>query len=149
MTSRIFVTRSEAETEALGAQLGAALSPPAWIGLVGPLGAGKTRLVQGMARGMGYEGRVRSPTFVLENRYPARTLLLHQDLYRLERADSELEAGWEENERAVIFVEWAERSGYRPERSVWIEVEPIAENERRIIVDVPVGSPVLALESLV
>lgn len=125
-------TRSEAETVALGRSLASALQPPVWIGLRGPLGAGKTRLAQGIAQGLGYAGRVRSPTFVLENRYPAATPILHQDLYRLDRVDEEILAGWEENEDAVILVEWPERAAETPERAVDIEIVPLGPEEREI-----------------
>lgn len=125
-------TRSEIETMALGRSLAAALEPPVWIGLQGPLGAGKTRLVQGIVQGLGYAGRVRSPTFVLENRYPARVPILHQDLYRLDRVDDEILSGWEENEDAVILVEWAERAVESPDRAVYIVIVPCGPQEREI-----------------
>ena len=104
-----WLSRSEDATLRFGKALGSALAPPIWIGLRGDLGAGKTRLVQGIAEGLGYQGRVRSPSFVLENRYLASILIQHQDLYRLEEPDEELLAGWEENRDGVIVVEWADR----------------------------------------
>jgi tRNA threonylcarbamoyladenosine biosynthesis protein TsaE len=72
-------------THALGAALAPLLAPGDVVALVGPLGAGKTRLVQGIAAGLGVEGRVTSPTFVLVRRYAGRLPLLHCDAYRLER----------------------------------------------------------------
>ena len=76
--------------------------------------------MQGIAQGLGYTGRVRSPSFVLENRYRAQVLIQHQDLYRLEAPDEEIATGWEENDRSVILVEWSERAGSYPPR--WLEV---------------------------
>ncbi|MCB9463108.1 MAG: tRNA (adenosine(37)-N6)-threonylcarbamoyltransferase complex ATPase subunit type 1 TsaE [Candidatus Eisenbacteria bacterium] len=125
MTILVWRTRSEEETVSLGRALALALVPPVWVGLTGPLGAGKTRLVQGIADGLHYPGRVRSPTFVLENRYAASVPIVHQDLYRLSDVDEEILAGWEENVDAIVLVEWAERADERPERAVSIEITPI------------------------
>ena len=72
-------------TAALGAALAPLLEPGDVVSLVGPLGAGKTRLVQGLAAGLGVAERVTSPTFVLARRHRGRLPLLHCDVYRLER----------------------------------------------------------------
>jgi len=100
---------SERQTVGFGEWLGRALAAPAWIGLIGPMGAGKTRLAQGIARGLGYAGRVRSPSYVLEHRYRGRRLILHLDLYRLEEAGDDLQGEWEGAGDGVVLVEWAER----------------------------------------
>jgi len=130
MRERVWVSRSEAETLRLGQCLAEAVLPPVWIGLDGALGAGKTRFVQGFAAGMGFSGRVQSPTFVIENRYGGRVPLQHQDLYRLARPDDEILAGWDENESGVILVEWARRAETVPDRAISIRIERLAtENE--------------------
>ena len=105
------VTRSQEETEALGARLGATLGAGDTLLLVGDLGAGKTTLVRGIARGLGIDPEeVSSPTFVLINEYRGRLTLHHVDLYRLEGAAvddlglEELSAGG-----GVVVIEWAER----------------------------------------
>ena len=72
-------------TAALGAALAPLLEAGDVVSLAGPLGAGKTRLVQGLAAGLGVAGRVTSPTFVLARRHRGRLPLLHCDAYRLER----------------------------------------------------------------
>jgi len=72
-------------TAALGAVVAPHLLPGDVVSLAGPLGAGKTRFVQGLAAGLGVEGRVASPTFVLVRRHRGRLPLLHCDAYRLER----------------------------------------------------------------
>jgi tRNA threonylcarbamoyladenosine biosynthesis protein TsaE len=77
-------TRSEAETEALGEELGRAAFPGAVLLLEGPLGAGKTVLVRGVARGLGVAGLVTSPTFTLLDVHEGRLPLFHVDLYRVE-----------------------------------------------------------------
>lgn len=115
-------SRSAAETRCFGELLGAGLRAPVWLGLSGPLGAGKTLLAAGIAAGLGYRGRVRSPTFVIENRYLAPTPIRHLDLYRLETPDDELVASWDEDDRSVFLVEWSERAQERPARSFTIEL---------------------------
>lgn len=132
MTRLDWLSRSEEETERFGRLLGEALVAPAWIGLSGPLGAGKTRIAAGMAHGLGYRGRVRSPTFVLENRYQGRAPVRHLDLYRLETPDEELVASWDEDDRSVILVEWAERALERPRRMLEIALDPVGADERWI-----------------
>ena len=105
-----WISRDEAETLDFGRRLGRALRPPVWIALMGDLGAGKTRLAQGICEGLEYPGRVRSPTFVLENRYRGRAPIRHQDLYRLEAPDEEMAFEWEDDRESVFLVEWAERA---------------------------------------
>lgn len=123
MNRLVWKSGSEAETLAFGEALGTALVAPSWVALTGDLGAGKTRLAAGIARGAGYLGRVRSPTFVLETRYAARTPVRHLDLYRLERPDDEMVASWDEDERSIVLVEWAERAAERPERTLELSIE--------------------------
>ena len=104
------VSRSAAATEALGAALAPALRAGDVIALSGPLGAGKTRFVAGLARGLAPGARVRSPSFTLVNEYAGAPPLFHLDLYRLERAPEAESLGLEEYaERGVLAVEWGER----------------------------------------
>src|SRR5262245_9640971 len=91
------ISHSPAETEALGEAWGRAASPGLVIGLSGDLGAGKTQLVKGLARGLGISARVHSPTFTLVNVYAGgRLTLFHLDLYRLETKEQIHSAGLEE-----------------------------------------------------
>jgi tRNA threonylcarbamoyladenosine biosynthesis protein TsaE len=88
MMDRVSVeTTSEDETRALGAQLGAAAKPGDVFILLGGFGAGKTTLVQGIAQGLGVEGPVTSPSFVIANEYDGRIPIYHLDLYRVEVMD--------------------------------------------------------------
>jgi tRNA threonylcarbamoyladenosine biosynthesis protein TsaE len=64
--------------------------------LSGTLGAGKTAFIQGFAKGLGYQGRVTSPTFGLQNVYEARLPLYHFDWYRLAQPEEVVDLGWEE-----------------------------------------------------
>jgi tRNA threonylcarbamoyladenosine biosynthesis protein TsaE len=98
--------------QALGEHLGAALRVGDGVALVGPLGAGKTTFVQGLARGMGVPGdrHVASPTFALVNQHPGRTPLTHADFYRLNSLAELAELGLDEaHDRSAVVVEWADR----------------------------------------
>jgi tRNA threonylcarbamoyladenosine biosynthesis protein TsaE len=107
-----FISHSPAETEALGETWGRAAQPGLVIGLSGDLGAGKTQLVKGLARGLNITARVHSPTFSLVSIYEGgRLVLYHLDLYRLDTLEQITGAGLEEylNTRGVTVVEWAEK----------------------------------------
>jgi tRNA threonylcarbamoyladenosine biosynthesis protein TsaE len=113
MSSRLtFRARSPEETEALGRALGAALRGGETIALIGDLGAGKTLLARAMARGLGFDGPVPSPTFVLERRHKGRTLeMRHWDFYRLdENSDVEELGFFDRGVGQVVVVEWPERA---------------------------------------
>ncbi len=117
----------------IGRAVGSGLRGPAWIGVVGPLGAGKTRFIQGAAQGLDFRGRVRSPSYVLEHRYPGGRLpIRHLDLYRLESPDAALEAGWEEDDRSVVMVEWADRLDEHPQGALAVTILPDDGQTRRI-----------------
>jgi tRNA threonylcarbamoyladenosine biosynthesis protein TsaE len=106
------ISHSPAETIALGETWGREAERGLVIGLCGDLGAGKTQLVKGLARGLGIAERVRSPTFALVNIYAGGRLpLFHLDLYRLETREQILAAGLEEylQPDGVAVIEWAER----------------------------------------
>ena len=123
VTSISFVTHSIEETHQFGARLGHLVGPGTVIALSGDLGSGKTTLTQGIARGLGIDARVTSPTFTLVNEYEIgnSSRLIHMDSYRLadgrddssDAAVSEAETfGIEDvldDEDAVIVIEWAER----------------------------------------
>lgn len=100
---------SAAATEALGEAFASALRPGDVVALRGPLGAGKTRFVQGVARGLHPGQRVRSPSFTLVNEYPGPTPLFHLDLYRLETRDVDGLGLEEYAEQGPLLVEWGER----------------------------------------
>jgi tRNA threonylcarbamoyladenosine biosynthesis protein TsaE len=155
------ISYSAAETEQLGEAWGRAGQPGLVIGLRGDLGAGKTQLVKGLARGLGISARVHSPTFALVNVYTGGRLpLFHLDLYRLETLEQVLAAGLEEYLRpeGVTVIEWAERwfqverpkfEVHSPQSTVdhgsclthhasrlthlrWVHIETLTETERRI-----------------
>ncbi len=108
-----YLSHSELETEAVGRELGQSLSPGAVVACWGDLGLGKTALIRGLARGLGYSGRVTSPTFTIVNEYEGGRLpLFHFDLYRLEGEEDLFSIGWEDylDRGGVCAVEWSERA---------------------------------------
>jgi tRNA threonylcarbamoyladenosine biosynthesis protein TsaE len=136
-----FISHNSAETESLGETWGRAAQSGLVIAMSGDLGAGKTQLVKGFARGLGFHGRVHSPTFSLVNVYSGgRLTLFHLDLYRLESRDQILTAGLEEylNPPGVAVIEWAERLESEKGkieiggRLMRVNFEITSETERRI-----------------
>ncbi len=108
------------ETWALAREVAATLKPGDVVCLEGDLGAGKTTFTQGLAKALGVQGRVTSPTFCIVQEHRAEraapgapSLLVHMDLYRLHGEDDVLAIGWEDylEEGAVAVVEWPERAG--------------------------------------
>jgi tRNA threonylcarbamoyladenosine biosynthesis protein TsaE len=136
-----FLTASVDETIALGTRLGALLEAGDFVALEGPLGAGKTRIAEGIARGLGVDPaqRIPSPTFTLVNEHEGRLTLLHVDLYRLESADELEGLGWRDylERPAVMVVEWLSVVGpeHAPADRIDITMAPIAiEGDRRRVV---------------
>ena len=113
MSASLVVRAETAEAmQALGERLGRALRAGDVIALVGPLGAGKTTFVQGLARGAGVppERHVASPTFALVNEHPGRVSLVHADLYRIAGERELLELGLDDAfDRAAVAIEWLDR----------------------------------------
>ncbi len=138
-TLRELVTRSAAETEAAGERLGGRLRKGDLLLLEGPLGAGKTTLVRGIARGLGVESMVASPTFQLVRLHRGPTQLAHVDLFRLTRSAELADLGLEDLlDAGVVAVEWGERlSGAHPERSGSVRIEPLAAVRRRLTLEGP------------
>jgi tRNA threonylcarbamoyladenosine biosynthesis protein TsaE len=150
------ISRSPSETEAIGEKCGNTARAGLVIALCGDLGAGKTQLVKGLARGLGIRDRVTSPTFALVNTYGGgRLTLFHLDLYRLDTREQIMSAGLDEylNPQGVAVIEWAERwflekphvpskaegslrlvpgSGLATPWLRWVEIDVISESERRI-----------------
>jgi len=113
------ISHSESDTFNLGESLGRDLRGGEIILLNGPLGAGKTMLVKGIAAALGIDREeVTSPSFTLVNPHPGRLLIYHIDLYRLDEGASAAHAvDLDEvltDEQAVVVIEWAERLGHYP-----------------------------------
>ena len=126
-------TAAVEETERLGEALASALRIGDVIALSGPLGAGKTRFVTGLARGLAAGARVRSPTYTLVNEYPGRLVLVHLDLYRVEPAEAEALGLEEYLERGVLVVEWGEKlPAARRAEALVLEFAIVSESERAV-----------------
>lgn len=136
MTDWITTTGSEDETLALGIQIGRLIEQPILILLQGDLGAGKTVLARGIARGLGVPEQtpITSPTFTLMNHYPARLDLYHFDLYRLSDPDELIELGFDEfaHGSGVSLVEWPERLDDRGFDRLRLELVRQGEDQRQI-----------------
>lgn len=126
---------NEADTERLGAALAAMVGPGDVIALHGPLGAGKTRFVQAVAKALGCDDQwINSPTFILIQEYDGRLPVYHVDAYRLKDTDEFLEIGGEEilNGDGVCLIEWAEKvEDVLPRDHLAILIEVTAEHTRR------------------
>lgn len=133
-----FISHSAAETESLGEEWGREAQRGLVIALSGDLGAGKTQLVRGVARGLGITTRVHSPTFTLVNEYVGgRLRLFHLDLYRLETPQQLQDAGIIEflKPEGVAIIEWAERiarEDWRGTQCRRVMIKVPSETERRI-----------------
>ena len=134
-----FISDSESLTRAIGVAIGHALGPGAVVALTGELGAGKTRLAKGLAAGLGVvdDRAVNSPTFVLINQYAGRCPVYHLDLYRLPPESDLAPLGFEEccDGRAVVIVEWADRSAAAmPDGALWIRMTATGKTTRHFAV---------------
>lgn len=133
-----FWTNSPADTERLGQQLGKLLAPGQVVALQGPLGAGKTALIRGIARGLGVTEPVTSPTYTIVNEYSTgRVPLFHFDMYRLSGPEDLFDIGWEDylERGGVCVVEWSERILDALERPLSVRIERLErENARKITI---------------
>jgi tRNA threonylcarbamoyladenosine biosynthesis protein TsaE len=139
---------SEEETERLGQALADVCDPGCVIGLIGPLGAGKTRLVRAVAESLGVDpDAIASPTFVLIHEYAGRIPVYHFDVFRLESPQEFEDLGVADYWSAggVCLVEWADRVRALLPVDAWqIRIEPLEPTRRRVEIDFPASAAVLA-----
>ncbi len=133
---REIISKSAAQTQRLGAQLADQLQPQDVLALTGEIGAGKTTLVQGIARGLKVPaGTVTSPSFVLMKEYRGRLPLYHADLFRLERLPDAATVGLEDyyEQDGVTIIECANRiPAILPEEFLEIRLEVVDSTSRRL-----------------
>ena len=132
------ISHSEHETESAGAAFAARIPGGTVVAMYGPLGAGKTAFVRGMARGMGLCCRVSSPTFTIVNEYLGERELLHFDMYRLSSSDELWDIGWDDylSRGAVCAVEWSENVSDAFDGSeISVRIEKLSDSERRITIE--------------
>lgn len=134
------ITKSAQETYQLGQDLGNKLKGGEILALEGDLGSGKTTFAQGLAKGLGINQQIISPTFIIVREYPTRLgrNFYHIDLYRLEEnIENEFKnlgisdlAGRDNN---ILAIEWAQKAKtLLPENAIWIKFKEIGENKRKI-----------------
>lgn len=136
-------TNSVSETQELGRQIGAKLKGGEILALSGPLGSGKTAFVKGLARGLGIRRRIKSPTFVIYQIYPAprkkrQATLYHFDLYRLKATADLRDLGFAEiliTRENIVIIEWPEKARrLLPKRTMHLKFKHWHRpNQRRII----------------
>ena len=143
--------RSPAATRALGARLGAAARAGDVIALDGPLGAGKTELARGIARGLGVMEPVASPTFILVAEHEGRIPLFHVDCYRVAGPADALAAGILDDRAAdgVTVIEWAERlADALPPGRLEVAIDGAGDGPRALVLQATDPRHALLLEAL-
>ena len=143
-----FITHSPQETEAIGEALAKQLQPGTILAYTGDLGAGKTAFTRGLARGLGAAEPVTSPTYTIVNEYLSGKMpLFHFDMYRLTCADDLWDIGWEDylERGGICAVEWSENVTDAMDGAIFIRIEKLGEDSRRITIE---GGDSLAAFSL-
>ncbi|SRR6056297_1102969 len=136
--SETFILPTEQDMLDFGVPLAARLADGGVVYLSGDLGVGKTTLVRGILRAMGYAGRVKSPSYGLVESYELGGLSIHHlDLYRLADAEEIEYLGIADllEDRSLLLVEWAEKgSGTLPAATLRIDIEDLPDQSRRLTV---------------
>lgn len=130
------------DTRAIGEAMAALVEPGDAFALTGELGAGKTTLVQGLARGLGFDGPVLSPTFTLVREYATGRLpIVHADVYRLDRVQDVVDLGLHESaEDGVLLVEWGDAvEALLPAGHLVVELTVPGADEQRTVAIASVG----------
>ena len=139
MITGSFITAGEEQTFAFGRTAGEMAQAGDVWGLSGPLGAGKTAFVKGLAAGLGFPGHVTSPTFALQHIYQeGRLPVFHYDWYRLKVAGEVEELGFFEwiEKGGVTVIEWADKfPGLIPSDCIKLTMDLVSDEERRLILE--------------
>lgn len=132
------LSRSPAETEALGFDFAGTLGRGAVVALVGDLGTGKTCFVRGAVRALGVPGSVTSPTYSIVNAYSGAAPVFHMDAYRLKSEDEMVRIGFEDYlaQDGFCFIEWADRiPGLVPKTAARVYFTETSATEREIRIE--------------
>lgn len=132
-----FITKSPEETESLAEQIAKTLEGTEMIAMFGDLGAGKTAFTRGLARGLGVDDGVSSPTFALVHEYSGKYPVYHFDMYRVTSWDDLYTTGFfDYMDNGVMVIEWSENIvDFLPEIRINITIKHLSENEREITVE--------------
>ncbi|MCX5804504.1 MAG: tRNA (adenosine(37)-N6)-threonylcarbamoyltransferase complex ATPase subunit type 1 TsaE [Proteobacteria bacterium] len=138
MEEKEFISKSPSDTWDIGEILGKIAKKGDLYTLYGELGAGKTQLVKGVARGIGVKDwqYVVSPSFTIMNIYEGNLNLCHVDLYRIDGNEVEGFALEEFLQEGIVVVEWAQRASWQ-DGVIRVKIEVVSEEERRITVNRP------------
>ena len=133
-----YISNSREETEKIGALLAESLKGGEVVAVIGGLGMGKTCFTRGLAKGLGFEGDVTSPTFALINEYlGGRLNLYHFVMYRIESWEDLYSSGFFEyiEENGIVAVEWSENiENALPENTVFVEIKSVEDETREITI---------------
>ncbi len=134
-----FITKSRAETVALGRRMAAVLRPGSLVAFTGGLGAGKTAFCEGIASGLGCTDTVSSPTFAIVNYYRGAKPFAHFDLYRISTESDLCAAGFYDylDQGAIVAAEWSENfaSLLEPENPIHVDIQRIDDTTRKITIE--------------
>ncbi len=133
-----FITNTPLQTEQVGEKLGQMLPAGTILAYRGDLGAGKTAFTRGLARGLGCTEQVTSPTYTIVNEYlSGRLPLFHFDMYRLRCADDLFDIGWDDylERGGICAVEWSENVDEAMENALYVTIEKLSEDSRRITLE--------------
>ena len=133
-----YITHSPEETEAIGVALGKILTAGSIVAYRGDLGAGKTAFTRGLARGLGCDDMVTSPTYTIVNEYlSGRIPLFHFGMYRLRSSDDLWGIGWDDylDRGGVCAVEWSENVADAMEDAIFVTIDKLDDEKRRITIE--------------
>ena len=133
-----FISNSPDETEQISENFAKTLKPGTLIAFLGDLGVGKTCFMRGLARGIGYEGDITSPTFSIVNEYRGGRLpVFHFDMYRISSFEDLYSTGYFDyfDENGIIAIEWSENiSEILEDNTIFVEIQPVDGFKRKITI---------------
>lgn len=130
-------SKSERQTEEIAERLAKTLKGTEIIAMFGGLGAGKTAFTRGLARGLGIDDGVSSPTFALVHEYEGRFMLFHFDMYRIGGFDDLYSTGFYDYQgQGIMIIEWSENiEPFLPDKRINVSIRCISDNEREITIE--------------